>query len=238
MTSLQDAEQIFGDFNFTGGFPTSKDLGPSILFAILYGLSAPVLIWRIFRKQDRTIIFVRLGLFWLCRMAALIMRAIMAKNTYGAQETAAEVCFVALGFLFLLDPFSDLWKRHVDSVVPISERPWVLKLALLAAVATAIASACMISGAVYDPAKVNSLKALRLSSYALALGVAGLVFVMLVVTHFLYKLDTRRSAYLFFIGACLVIVASYRVAQESSNNRNSPARSDVAFWVLQITFEL
>ena len=60
----------------------------------------------------------------------------------------------------------------------------------------------------------------------------------IIATHVIYGLDVRRSGYLMIPAACLIIVGVYRVVQTYTKNPSAAARSDAAFWVLQILFEL
>jgi hypothetical protein len=72
--------------NMTGGLATSADLAPSIIFIILYVLAAGVYIWRLTRAEDRSLLLIRPGIFVVVRLASLILRAVMSKNTYGIGE--------------------------------------------------------------------------------------------------------------------------------------------------------
>ena len=74
----------------------------------------------------------------------------MAKNNYSEDElsvspflpgsvlhllltlrTVAELVFVSLGYLFLLEPLVALWKKHVESAVAGRAQPvWVGRFAL------------------------------------------------------------------------------------------------------------
>ena len=50
-----------------GGAPNSLDFAPSILFAILYGLMAPIIIWRMVHPRSRNTVLLTTSLFSLER---------------------------------------------------------------------------------------------------------------------------------------------------------------------------
>lgn len=85
-SSIAQTQDWLDQFNFTGGYPTGKDLAPSVIFAALYILSLPVVIWRLSRRSDRCLILIRPTIFVCARTASLILRAVMSKTTYGAGE--------------------------------------------------------------------------------------------------------------------------------------------------------
>lgn len=94
-------------------------------------------------------------------------------------DPVAELVLVSVGFLFLIEPVIELWKRHVASCLPAHEQPsWVrrlatmLKLGLLAAIATAIAGASKTSSAFDSQDGIDTVTDLRKASYALSLGVS------------------------------------------------------------------
>jgi len=233
--------------NFTGGLPTSNQLAPSIIFIILYAITIPVLLFRLFRTQDRTVVLIRPCIFVAARLAMLVIRAYMCKNTYSEGLLIAELVLVSIGFLFLIEPIVAIWQRHVDSAMPRNQRPrWVMRLALvlrltlIAAIGTAIAGAAQTSNAFSNPsdtASVNTVRQLREASYILSLAVVAVAVFATILTHFSFGLDARRTAYLLVPSGCLIIVAVYRVVQTYTSNPSAPARSIAAFWILQILFE-
>jgi hypothetical protein len=84
---------------------------------------------------------------------------------------------VSVGFLFLIDPVTQMWQRHVALCLPKHEQPrWVrqlatvLKVGLLAAIGTGVAGAAQTSKAFDSQDGVNTIKTLRQVSYCLALG--------------------------------------------------------------------
>lgn len=89
---------------------------------------------------------------------------------------------VSVGYLFLCDSLISLWKRNVEAVIPIDEAPrWVQQLArllrmlLLAAIATILASSIMSAGMSSDKAPptesdISQVTTLRHASYCLSLG--------------------------------------------------------------------
>lgn len=77
---------ILMSLNMTGGVPTSKDLAPAVIFIILYAIAGAVLFWRVSRREDRCLLLIRPGVFWVVRLASLILRAVMAKNVFNISE--------------------------------------------------------------------------------------------------------------------------------------------------------
>lgn len=91
--------------------------------------------------------------------------------------TVAELVMVSVGFLFLIDPVIELWRRHVATCLPHHEQPkWVrklailLKLGLIAAIATAVAGAAQTSSAFDSQSGIDTVKELRQISYCISLG--------------------------------------------------------------------
>jgi hypothetical protein len=94
----------YGDLskmNFTGGFPTSSDLAPSIVFLVIvsnsinlslvnaypqYVALLPLLLWRVVSIRHRGLILIRPCIFVACRLGMLGLRAYMSKNSYGEGE--------------------------------------------------------------------------------------------------------------------------------------------------------
>ncbi|WWC60221.1 uncharacterized protein I303_102787 [Kwoniella dejecticola CBS 10117] len=242
--STQPDYTTISNINFTGGFPTSADLAPSIVFLILYALTIPVLLWRWFRKSDRTTILIRPTVFQACRIGMLVIRAYMSKNTYGEGLLIAELVLVSIGFLFLIDPVSELWKNQVASHMPKHERPgwivrltWLIKILILVAIATAIAGSVQISSAIDDPSKLDMVKHLRQASVVVSFAAVVVVAIAAALTHFRYPLDHRGTIYILTVAACLIIVSVYRMVQTFSTDPSAPVRSLAAFWVLQMVFE-
>ncbi|KAK4687254.1 hypothetical protein P7C73_g2866, partial [Tremellales sp. Uapishka_1] len=237
-------EQAISNINLTGGFPSSKDLAPSIIFLVLYVVTLPVLGYRIFRWKHRSKILIRPTIFVVFRITMLVLRAVMSKITYGEGLLIAELVFVSVGYLFLLEPLVSLWELHVASAVATEDRPsWVhtlvrvLRVVLLATIGTAVAGAALISNAISDPSDVSTVTALRKSSAILALVVVVIALAAIVRTHLQFGLDVRGTAYLLGLGAWLVIVAVYRVVQTFATSPTAPVKNLAVFWTLGITCE-
>jgi hypothetical protein len=88
---------------------------------------------------------------------------------------------VSVGFLFLIDPVIELWRRHIASCLPTHEQPgWVrkvaiiLKIGLLAAIGTGIGAAAQTSSAFDSQSGIDTVKHLRQVSYILSLGKSSL----------------------------------------------------------------
>ncbi|ODO04739.1 hypothetical protein I350_05349 [Cryptococcus amylolentus CBS 6273] len=233
------------DFNFTGGFPTSTDLAPSIVFLAIhqYVLAIPVLVFRFVRKQDRTMILIRPAVFVACRLGSFGLRAWMSKNTYNENELIAELVMISIGALFLIAPLISCWTNHVESEVRPEDRPrWLsllskaLHLLLMACIATAVIGSSMIGKAIKDPSKMDTVTGLRRASLVLSVVVVGLVGIGITLTAVNYNLSRRGTAWLYILDGCLLVITIYKLAQFENTDSDSVAQSRVAFWILQIFF--
>ncbi|ODN97348.1 hypothetical protein L198_03911 [Cryptococcus wingfieldii CBS 7118] len=233
------------DFNFTGGFPTSTDLAPSIVFLAIhqYVLAIPVLVFRLVRKQDRTMILIRPAVFVACRLGSFGLRAWMSKNTYNESELIAELVMISIGALFLIAPLISCWTNHVESEVRPEDRPrWLsllskaLHLLLMACIATAVVGSSMIGSAIKDPSKMDTVTGLRRASLVLSVVVVGLVGAGITLTAVNYNLSRRGTAWLYVLDGCLLVITVYKLAQFENTDSDSVAQSRVAFWILQILF--
>ncbi|KAK1925272.1 hypothetical protein DB88DRAFT_483378 [Papiliotrema laurentii] len=242
------ATASYGDLskmNFTGGFPTSSDLAPSIVFLIIYVTLLPLLLWRVISIRHRGLILIRPCIFVACRLGMLGLRAYMSKDSYGEGELIAELVLVSIGYLFLMEPVIEMWRRHVATAVSVHEAPrwvtrlsWVLKYALLAAIGTAVAGASMISSALNDSSTMSTVISLRKASAILSFSVAAITLLAILSTHVRFKLDARRTAYLVPLSCCLIVIAVYRLVQIYSTDPSATIRKPACFWVLQMVFEL
>lgn len=231
-------------FNFPGGFPASMDLAPSIVFLIAYLVTVPLFVWRIVKRESRSKILIRPGVFLAVQLGGLGLRAYMSKAHYGEGELIAELVLISVGVLFLVDPILSLWERLVREAVPADEMPrWVktltrvLRLGLLAAIITTIVGSSMISNAISDPSKISQVVHLRKISSGLTLGVIVVALLAVGSTTVSLGLNPRRAGLLFAIGIPLLVVAAYRMAQIAITNADSAVRDAWAFWILQMLFE-
>ncbi|CAD6571049.1 MAG: hypothetical protein TREMPRED_000143 [Tremellales sp. Tagirdzhanova-0007] len=101
--------------NFNGGTPQTGDFVPSVIFAAALAISVPLLIWRIFSKKNGSKININAMIFFLTRLASVILRAYMAKRSYGEGTLIAEVILISISYLFLINTLIDLWQRHLES---------------------------------------------------------------------------------------------------------------------------
>ena len=168
---------VISQINFTGGFPTHKDLAPSIIFLAAYALTTPLLIFRLVRSQDRTVLLVRPSVFVAARFGMLVVRIIMAKGTYSLGLLIAELVLVSVGFLFLIEPCVSLWSRNIKWTLHTQAEPrWVkrirtlLTVALLAAISISAASGALINNAYTQPGGIDKVKHMREAGYILSLG--------------------------------------------------------------------
>jgi len=174
----------------------------------------------------------------------LVLRAVMSKSTYGSGELIAELVLVSVGYLFLIEPCVELWRRNLSSAISKQDYPsrvrrlaLLMRISLLAAIGITIAGSALVSSAISNPNQLDTVKALREAGYVLSLAVVGVLLVALVFTHVEYGLAIVKTGYILLPACCLVIVGVYRVIQVFTNNASAPVRSDTAFWILQITFE-
>ncbi|ORY29509.1 hypothetical protein BCR39DRAFT_531841 [Naematelia encephala] len=242
--SLPSQYELLGQINFTGGFPVTSDLAPSIVFLIVYVISVLLLVFRLIRKQDRSRLLIRPSIFVACRIGMLVLRAIMSKTTYGEGELIAELVLVSIGYLFLIEPIIGLWKLHLASAVTQEAYPTyvnslarVLRLLLIAAIATAIAGSSLISSALNDSSELSTVRQLRQASAILSMVTVVITALSVIVTHVHFSLDARRTVYLLIVAACLIITGVYRVVQVYNHDMTAPVQSKAAFWILQILFE-
>ncbi|ORX33490.1 hypothetical protein BD324DRAFT_684197 [Kockovaella imperatae] len=245
---LEPGENTLEDINFTGGFPTSRDLAPSILFIVLYALTLPVLIWRIVSPQYRSLLLLRPAMFFTCRMTSLIIRAIMSKvSSYSLGLLVAELVLISVGYLFLIEPVIIAWKRLISAQYHSSSSrhppTWLnavkngLLVALISTIVIFVVSGIVSSQSPAHPNLLQVVRILREISYILSLGISSLLLVLVIVTGKVFKLPVIRTAFLVSLAAGMVTTGAYRVAQTYSVNPDSPARSLAAFWVLQISVE-
>ena len=55
-----------------GGAPDALDLAPSIVFAILYALLVPIVLWRMVHPQSRTTVLLSTSFFSIERYVVII----------------------------------------------------------------------------------------------------------------------------------------------------------------------
>ncbi|WRT65580.1 uncharacterized protein IL334_002525 [Kwoniella shivajii] len=237
-------EDTIKNINFTGGFPGRRDFAPSIVFLIAYAITIPILLLRITRKSDRTVILLRPTLFVAARVGSLILRIIMSRHSYGISSLIAELVLISVGYIFLIDPFIQSWARHVEGNVPRSERPswvkplrWTLWGLLLVSIIITVIAGAVTSDAFKSKAWLNSVKGLRQTGYYLTLIVIVFLAIVTIFTHFHFRLPIFKTLYILTPTCCLMIVAIYRIVQTHTTSPNAPVRSLTAFWILQMTFE-
>ncbi|GFZ42693.1 hypothetical protein JCM24511_00410 [Saitozyma sp. JCM 24511] len=247
MSTIPDYDTL-SDINFTGGFPTHRDLAPSIVFIVLYSLTVPVVLWRIIVPRYRTWLLYRIVLFLGCRLAMLIIRVIMAtSSSWSLGLLIAELILVGVGYLLLLEPILVLFKRTVDAAHPkhryAREPLWLLILlgtcwaGLLAAVAMTVAAGVMISDAIDQGTGVQTIINLRHASYITSLIIVGCILFALLICFAAYRTSVKQTLYLLIPICALLVVGVYRVVQTYTTSPSAAARKLSTFWILQITFE-
>ncbi|WWC87750.1 uncharacterized protein L201_002642 [Kwoniella dendrophila CBS 6074] len=244
MSSEFAGKDVVGRINFTGGFPDSKDFAPSLVFLIAYTITLPVLCMRLIRKSSRSLMLLRPCIFVSIRFSALILRIIMSKRDYGLNEIIAELVLISIGYIFLIDPFIQCWKRNVEGNVPVSSRPhWLkplrlaLSVLLIACVIVTIAAGAVTSDAFKSSSWLNVVQGLRETSYILTLLILVFLASITILTHFYFKLPASRTLYILIPTCCLFIVGIYRIIHGHTNGSDKPIKSKTAFWVLQMLFE-
>ncbi|KAK8861472.1 hypothetical protein IAR55_002292 [Kwoniella newhampshirensis] len=245
MSDIQHAGyDVVKNINFTGGFPTSKDLAPSAVFLVAYVITIPLLIMRLFRKSDRTIVLLRPTLFVGARVAMLIMRVIMSRRSYGIGSLIGELILTSVGYLFLIDPYIQCWRRHVEGNVSRLDRPvWLKPLAwslwglLVISIIITVLSGALVNKAFESQSWLTAVRGLRHAGFILSMVVVAVTAMVIVVTHYQFKLPTWKTLYLLIPTCCLVTVAVFRVVQSFTDNPTAAVRSRAAFYVLQMLFE-
>ncbi|WWD16629.1 hypothetical protein CI109_101058 [Kwoniella shandongensis] len=235
---------VVKDINFTGGFPTSKDLAPSIVFLVAYIVTVPLLCYRLARREDRAILLLRPTIFVGARIAMLVLRIVMTKSSYGVGTLIAELVLTSVGYLFLIDPYVESWKRHVQGSVPRAIRPyWVKPLAfslwvlLFICIIVTTISGALVSRAFDSQSWLTAIRGLRHAAFILSLAVVLLLAFVIIFTHFYFALSVSRLLHLLIPTCCLIVVAVFRVVQSFTTNPDAPVRSVAAFYVLQLFFE-
>ncbi|ORX36501.1 hypothetical protein BD324DRAFT_629087 [Kockovaella imperatae] len=243
MSSVSD--QDLSKFNFPGGFPSSRDLAPSIVFLLAYIATTPILVWRLWKKEYRTLCLIRPTLFLLARYVMLVLRAYMSKHSYGENELIAELVVVSTGTLFLVDPLTELWKRNVTTAVAKDVAPkWVrrvsiiLSLGVLAAIGTSVAAASQISGAMDGSSSLSTVLTLRKASAIVTVAVIVCILIAAILTHMSFGLAIRNTLFVVGCSLCLLVISTYRVVQTYSTNPDSAVHKPVVFWICQMVFEL
>ncbi|KAM5543024.1 hypothetical protein V8D89_003408 [Ganoderma adspersum] len=78
-----------------GGAPDALDFAPSVLFAVLYALMAPIIIWRMVHPRSRNTVLLTTSLFSLERVVLFSFRAHAAHNAGFRESLSMETYFQA-----------------------------------------------------------------------------------------------------------------------------------------------
>ncbi|WVF67096.1 hypothetical protein IAT40_001841 [Kwoniella sp. CBS 6097] len=231
--------------NFTGGLPDHKDLAPAVVFLIAYLLAGPILCWRIFDPKHRTKLLIYPAIFYVCRLAMLVIRIYMTRENYNQGVFIAEFVFVSIGVFFLLSTAIAMWQRQIDSGIPKAEQPsWIGRLnyyttiLIYASIAVSIAGSSMISSAVKHPEKMDTVNALRQAGNVLSLAIVVIAGCGTLYTERVYHLDWRGTSYILAIYLNVFMVSLYSVIRVFTYDIDAPIRSRAAFWAWQMPFEL
>ncbi|KAK4684617.1 hypothetical protein P7C73_g5554, partial [Tremellales sp. Uapishka_1] len=309
--------------NYDGGSPISKDLIPAIVFAAALALTLPLLAWRILSRKHRSKILTNAVLYFLTRMASLILRAYMSRKTYGDGVLVAELVLMSISALFLINSLIDLWQKHteetndvrsvdnngrrqhspnkngnmqnpytnpdvdnqhgyqshqlsqsnnypmqhhnnIDGLANISEHPqttghggvhrqnsdegtlvhkehnvkWAkyvanfLRVVLLAALATAIASGAIFGMNFTSGQKSKVVADLIKASYILGLATTVVGLFLVWMNYFMHKRSLKKTLFMSMYSAPLLVSSVYRVVRYRATTRQL-----VAFWVAMILME-
>ncbi|KAL1410350.1 hypothetical protein Q8F55_004358 [Vanrija albida] len=236
-----EIEAYLDQFNFTGGNPTSKDLAPSIVFSIIYCALLAAVTWRWAMPATRTRLLIRPTIFIVIRIASWVLRAVMSKTPYGTGELIAELVFISIGFLFIISPVIDMWRRHVLSEVAKNERPqWLLRLTNLAqlTLVAAIITATIGGSLVGTSVATTTITGLRKASYVLSLAVVVLALIGIMRTHRIFHLQKRGTYFLIAISLFCMVCGVYRVVQIFTTDPKDPVRNYITFYILQGAMEV
>ncbi|WVQ94527.1 hypothetical protein IAU59_001606 [Kwoniella sp. CBS 9459] len=231
--------------NFTGGLPNHTDLPPAIVFLVTYLLVGPMLCWRIYNPQHRTKLLIYPAVFYVCRLAMLIIRLYMTGESYNQGVFIAEYVFVSIGVFFLLSTVIAMWQRQIDFGIPKSEQPmWIGRLnyyttiLIYASIAVSVAGSSMLSSAAKHPEKMGTVNALRQAGNVLSLAIVVIAAGGTLYTERVYHLDWKATGYVLAIYFNIFMVSLYSVIRVFTFDVDSPIRSRAAFWAWQMPFEL
>ena len=243
--------------NFNGGRPSTGDFAPSVVFAAALALTLPPLIWRIFSKKNGSKININALMFFITRLASVILRAYMAKRSYGEATLIAEVILISISYLFLINTLIDLWQRHLESSANhrdaesdpdhpshggqqkslIRGIAMFLRLLLVASLATAIAAGILLRKKVNQNEEMKIIADVLKASYILSLASTILTVIAKLVTHVTHHRSLKKTLLLSAYSVPLIIAGIYRVVEVFRPNVKATKNELAAFWVCTIFFE-
>lgn len=252
MSTVQNINRTVDNFN--GGLPARKDLAPAIVFSVLLGLSLPLLIWRLVSKKHRSKILINGLLFFILRLASLIMRAYMSRHQYSEGTLVGEAVLTSIGYLPLLNALIDLWQaraekgdeRVYDDVTAAHQAKkmkwvkltgWFLRGALLASLGTAIAAGAIFRKHYSEQEQTSLIRNLLKASYIVSLAITVITMLLKAVSAIMNHEPLLKTALLYSYSIPLLIVSIYRVVEVFSGYRAS-TNAIVAFFVAMILFEV
>ncbi|KAL7414823.1 hypothetical protein BDY24DRAFT_440285 [Mrakia frigida] len=238
-----------------GGIPVSKDLAPSIIFCVLYGILGALWVYRMVKKETRSLLILKPGIFVQIRIVTLAIRAYMSQGNYATGLFIVELIFLTVGVIAILDPLIQCFNSHIHPFQPSdaaessenANRNWlehvanILRLLVLAVLVTGIVTGSLSSGAISDPngSGAQTVHTLRTVNYILSLVILVVLIAATVYAQRRYPahLDQNKSLFIILTSLVLVVPSAYKIATLDWADPSSWAHSSSAFFVLVITFE-
>ncbi|KAH7322286.1 hypothetical protein B0J17DRAFT_245260 [Rhizoctonia solani] len=210
-----------------GGIPASEDLAPSIVFAVLYALLLPNIIYNFFIRKPRAwnVIQISTVIFAVERIAWCIIRAVQAahpeKRTSGGLMNYIQVT-VALGFVGVSSEAIKLLRcTLVNTTLPengasqdrrtarklFRQFCFYLELAFLAATIPGIIAGGQYSSARYDQPKADNNIGLLTASSGVALALQAVTVIVSLIAAFTVK-EINRMRCFELAGLTLLIMSA------------------------------
>ncbi|KAF8740318.1 hypothetical protein RHS02_04515, partial [Rhizoctonia solani] len=215
-----------------GGIPVSADLAPSIVFAVLYALLLPNIIYNFFFRKPRAWNAIQIGtlLFAVERIAWCIIRAVQASHpanrASGGQMNYIQAT-VGLGFIGISsDAIKLLRCLLVNTTLPEKGASkdrrtprryyryscYVFELAFLASTIPGIVASSSYSAARFDQARADANLSLLNASASIVLAFQVITIVVSLLAAFKVKqIDRTRCFELAALTLLLIPVPIYRL---------------------------
>ncbi|CAE6515512.1 unnamed protein product [Rhizoctonia solani] len=211
-----------------GGIPVSEDLAPSIVFAVLYALLLPNVIYNFFIRKPRawTIIQISTVIFAVERIAWCIIRAVQAahpeKRTSGGLMTYVQTT-VGIGFIGISsDSIKLLRSVLVNTTLPENGASkdrktarryyrhfcFFYQLAFLGAIVPGTIAGGNYSSARFDQSQADSGMKQLIASAAVALALQAMAILISLVSAFRVK-EVNRMRCFELAALTLLIVRMY-----------------------------
>jgi len=225
-----------------GGIPNHSDVAPSAVFTVAYGLLTPLLLFRVARKETRTLILFFPFLVIQVRIATWIVRILQGQGNLGETLFIVEQVFLSMGTIYLVEPLIPLTSRLIRArtllgtttnsgqSVQNSKGPFTWIVARLGNVIqvilfTAVALAAYGGSQTPNISEINLTTTLRKVVAIVLISVVGIIFITLVIiriqirgSHTEPEAIMRRGTHV-LLGLCLLLMVtvSYRLAAISQD---------------------